>query len=59
MPIAYAQLLSMGQIANFGNLQQFRRQLGQIPRPAAAAATAARAPDESFVMVDPDSLRFD
>lgn len=58
MPIAYAQLLSMGQIANFGNLQQFRRQLAQGPRPA-RTAPAASATADSFVMVDPDSLRFD
>lgn len=57
MVIAYAQLLSMGQIANFGNLQQFRRQLGQVPRQAPRPAAAPSG--ESFVMVDPDSLRFD
>jgi hypothetical protein len=58
MPIAYAQLLSMGQAANFGQLQQLRARFGQVARPAPAPAAAAPS-GESFVMVDPDSLRFD
>jgi len=60
MPIAYAQLLSMGHVANFGYLQQLRSRMGPgdarspAPRPPGAPAPAG-----SFTMVDPDSLRFE
>lgn len=58
LPIAYAQLLSMGQIAVFGQLADIRRRVGQAataPPPPAPPPT----PDKAFTMLDPDSLRFD
>ena len=59
MPIAYAQLLSMGQAVNFGHLQQLRARFGQSTRPPSAPLPAAHGSSKSFTMVDPDSLRFD
>lgn len=58
LPIAFSQLLSMGQAANFANLQQFRRHLEQAARPAAAASTAPGS-GSAFVFADQDSLRFE
>lgn len=59
MPIAYAQLLSMGHVANFGYLQQLRARMGPGAARPPAQPGAAPAPGGSFTMVDPDSLRFE
>ena len=52
--VAYAQLLSMGQMAMFSQLLELHQRAGQ---PGGMAPQAA--PASGFVMVEPESLRFD
>jgi len=58
LPMAYAQLLSMGQLTVFSQLQRLRGQVTVPAAPVPQAAPDAR-PGEGFTMLDPDSLRFD
>lgn len=58
LPMAYAQLLSMGQLTVFAQLQRLRSQMAATVAPVPQSAPDAR-PGESFTMIDPDSLRFD
>lgn len=58
LPMAYAQLLSMGQLTVFSHLQRLRGQMAVPAAPVSQSAPDAR-PGEGFTMLDPDSLRFD
>jgi hypothetical protein len=58
LSMAYAQLLSMGQLNVLSQLQRLRGQMGAPGAPMAPSAPDAR-PGEGFTMLDPDSLRFD
>jgi hypothetical protein len=52
--VAYAQLMSMGHLAMFSQLQELQQRAG---RPAGSTPQAA--PTSDFVMIEPESLRFD
>ncbi len=58
LPMAYAQLLSMGQLTVFSHLQRLRSQTAAPAAPVPQSAPDTR-PGEGFTMLDPDSLRFD
>lgn len=58
LPMAYAQLLSMGQLTVFSQLQRIHAQMAAPAAPAPHPAPDTR-PGEGFTMLDPDSLRFD
>jgi hypothetical protein len=58
IPIAYAQLLSMQQLAVFSQLKQLRSRIAGLPVAPKEAATSPQTGD-AFTMVDPDILRFD
>ena len=51
LPLAYAQLMSMGQIGRFGQLVKLRQQLAQLPK---------LKPEELFKASEPaDLIKFD
>lgn len=56
--IAYAQLMSMGHLAVFSQLQQIHQQASQFASPQQAPSPGP-SQQSSFVMVEPESLRFD
>jgi hypothetical protein len=56
--IAYSQLLSLGQLGHFSHLQELHNRVGQpVPVPPPPSAASPRQP--GFVMIDPETLRFD
>jgi hypothetical protein len=59
LPVAYAQLLSMGQIGVFSHLAELRRRLSQGAATPSPPQAPLQSPDKAFVMLDPDTLRFD
>lgn len=60
LSIAYAQLLSMGQLSVLVQLNQLRLRLSSVAAaPPSAYDQRPSAPEFSFAMVDPETLRFD